>query len=165
MKIAIISDTHDNLKNLIKALALIEKEKASALIHCGDVTSINTLKFILNNFKHQIYLALGNGDDKSIFFDFLNKNKNLNLNIFENFGEFMINDLKFGISHFLEETKKEILNNNFDFAFYGHTHKPWEERIKKTIVLNPGNLAGIFYRPTFAIFDTKTLKFRLIILN
>lgn len=165
MKIAIISDTHDNLENLIKALTLINKEKVSALIHCGDVTSIDALKLILQNFKKNIYLSLGNGDNENIFFDFLKQNKNFNLIIFKKFGEFIIDNLKFGISHFPEEVKKGVYNDNFDFCFYGHIHRPWQEKIGNTLILNPGNLAGIFYRSTFAILDTKTLDTKLIIVN
>ncbi|MCS6789144.1 MAG: YfcE family phosphodiesterase [Patescibacteria group bacterium] len=164
MQIAIISDTHDNYKNLIKALTLINQNKVSALIHCGDVTSLDTLKIIIENFNNPIYLSLGNGDDQQIFFNFLNKNKNLNLNIFSDFGQFNIENIKIGLTHFPDFIKNHLINN-FDFIFYGHTHKPWEEKINNTIVLNPGNIAGILYRPSFAILDIKSLKRKLVIVE
>jgi predicted phosphodiesterase len=50
-------------------------------------------------------------------------------------------------------------------VFYGHDHKPWEEMIGETRIVNPGNLANIFYAPTFAIFDTETGKLELKILS
>jgi len=64
MKIAIISDTHDNLENLKKFLDFAKKEKIDVLIHCGDVTNGETLKEIEEKFEGRIYLALGNADIK-----------------------------------------------------------------------------------------------------
>jgi putative phosphoesterase len=165
MKIAIISDTHDNSTNLIKALTLINQKEVSALIHCGDVTNIETFKIILNYFNKSIYLSLGNGDDFKIFNNFLSQKKNSQIQIFNEFGEFNLNNLKIGISHFPEVVKNILQNNNdYDFIFYGHTHKPWEEKENKTIILNPGNLAGLFYKPTFAIIDLLNFEKNLIIL-
>ncbi|GIW65332.1 MAG: phosphoesterase [Candidatus Parcubacteria bacterium] len=165
MKIAVISDTHDNLTNLIKALTFINQQEVSALIHCGDVTNIETFRTILNYFNKPIYLSFGNGDDSKVFNDFLNQNKNNQINFFNEFGEFNLNNFKIGISHFPEVVKKVLQNKkDYDFIFYGHTHKPWEEKENKTIILNPGNLAGIFYKPTFALVDFSNFEKKLIIL-
>ncbi|MGB9680905.1 MAG: metallophosphoesterase family protein, partial [Minisyncoccia bacterium] len=129
-----------------------------------DVLSIETLKIIIENFNQKIFLSLGNGDDEKLFNKFLKENNNQKLSIFDEFGKIVLNNLKIGLTHFPDIAKKLVENNNFDFVFYGHTHRPWEEKINQTIILNPGNLAGIFYKPTFAILDTKNLKRELIIL-
>ena len=50
MKIAIISDTHDNLANFKKAISLIKKEKIKILIHCGDIFEPETIKEALKDF-------------------------------------------------------------------------------------------------------------------
>ena len=36
MIIAVMSDSHDNIWNLRKALTIIKKQKAKMIIHCGD---------------------------------------------------------------------------------------------------------------------------------
>jgi putative phosphoesterase len=149
MKIAIISDTHDNEINLIKALTLINKEKVSALIHCGDVCRFPTLNIILKNFRKKIFLVLGNGDDT---FEFKNL-KFKNLKVFEKYGDFILNNYKIGITHFPQGAKELTLKANYNFIFYGHKHFPWKEKINDTLLINPGNLAGILYPPTFAILD------------
>lgn len=148
MKIAIISDTHDNEINLIKALTLINKEKVSALIHCGDVCRLSTLNIILKNFRKKIFLVLGNGDDVFEFKDLKSKN----LKVFEKYGDFVLNGYKIGITHF-PQIAKELALKKYNFIFYGHKHFPWEEKINDTLLINPGNLAGIFYPPTFAILN------------
>ena len=44
MKIAIISDTHDNIANLKKAAEFIKKEKIKTIILCGDIFKSETIK-------------------------------------------------------------------------------------------------------------------------
>jgi len=156
MKIAIISDTHDNLENLKKFLNFSKKEKIKILIHCGDVCRGETLKEIEKNFD-QIYLCLGNGDIRDSLFKEAKKTK-----IFEKEGEIEIDGLKIGFSHFLPQTKKEL--ENFDFYFFGHTHWPFLKEEKKCTLANPGNLAGLFYKATFAILDTekKLLELKIV---
>ena len=39
MKIGILSDTHNNVNNLQRALAFFHREGIQTLIHCGDITS------------------------------------------------------------------------------------------------------------------------------
>jgi predicted phosphodiesterase len=44
MKIAVISDIHDNEVRLKEAIEICSKEKISTAICCGDVTSLETLE-------------------------------------------------------------------------------------------------------------------------
>ena len=64
--------------------------------------------------------------------------------------------------HFPEIARKLAESGKYDFVFYGHTHKPWEEMIGKCKMLNPGNVAGEIYPPTFAVWNTKDDSFKLI---
>ena len=77
MKIAIISDTHDNLKNLEKFLSWLKKEGGSILIHCGDVCRMDTLLKISQDFEGKIYLVFGNAEieiEKDLIFNLTKKN-------------------------------------------------------------------------------------------
>lgn len=64
MKIAIISDTHDNLATVGKFLAYISKNPAETIIHCGDIAEGDTLKHLADNFNGKILAVLGNMDYK-----------------------------------------------------------------------------------------------------
>lgn len=160
MMIAIVSDTHDNIPRLKQLLDVLNLEKINTLIHCGDVTTNQTLKYILDNFSGQIYLSCGNVDKMH---DLIIP-KNSNLKSFESFGELEIQNTKIAFTHF-PETAKELANKNkYDFVFYGHTHEPWEEIINNTRLVNPGTLAGMFNKSTFAVLDTETKNIELRIL-
>lgn len=155
MKILIVSDTHDNLENLKKIFDYTHKKNIRTLIHCGDVCNGDTLSLIEKNFDN-IYLALGNADLKFSLFEKPKKTK-----IFESKGEVEIEGLKIGFCHIfnLKEQKENL--KRFDFFFFGHTHWPFLKKEKNCFLANPGNLAGLFYKPTFAVLDSKTKKLEL----
>ena len=62
MKIAIISDTHDNLANFNKAIDFLHKEKIEVMLHCGDICTQDTIDQATKIFKGKIYFVRGNGD-------------------------------------------------------------------------------------------------------
>jgi len=171
MRIAIISDSHDNLANLKKVLDWLKKNKIAALIHCGDVFRKETVSFISQNFKGKIYISLADVDDDI--------KRIPRVKIYEKFGELKKDGKKIAFCHFPEKAR-ELANSQklapyraakggsdagYDLVFYGHLHKPWKTKIRKTILANPGNVAGIFFKPTFAVYDTKTDKLDLKILE
>jgi len=157
MKIAIISDTHDNLENLKKFFKFSKKEKAEILIHCGDVCDGETLKKIEENFK-EIYLSLGNAEIVDSLFKSVKKTK-----IFEKEGKVEMGNLKIGFCHIFKIKERNL--NDFDFYFFGHTHRPFLKKEGNCYLANPGNLAGLSYKATFAILDTATKKLELKILE
>ncbi len=163
MKIAIISDTHDNLENLKKALGKIKKERVNIILHCGDVASKETLNFLFQNFKGRVYLVLGNMD-KDYGLDKENLEGFSQLEFSSDIKEIEIENKKIAFCHRPEIAQNLAKSQKYDYVFYGHTHKPWMENIGQTKLINPGNVAGLFYRPSFAICDLKTGKIELKIL-
>jgi len=149
-KIAIISDSHDNMPNIEKFLNYCKENKIKTLLHCGDITSLQTWNYIQDNFDGKIHAVMGNAD----MFDMQKKQ------IIE------IDAIKIGFAHHKEMTVRLMTKeNNLDFAFYGHSHKPWIEKIGNTFLANPGSLAGMGYKAAFAILDTKNKKLELKLLE
>ena len=164
MKIAIISDVHNNEVNLKKALGVSKKEGAENLICCGDLASRETLDFMADNFSGEIFLAFGNMDDEHMG-DFKYVDNYRNVNIFGNFGEAEFDKQKIAFVHYPEKARKLAKSGKYNFVFYGHTHKPWEEMVGECKILNPGCITGDRFQPTFAIWDTENNEFRLVLLN
>lgn len=164
MKIAIVSDTHDNWPNIEKFLVYIDSQDVDLLIHCGDVCAPSTLEIFLKKFTQPIHLCFGNVDGDTEGMIELS-DKFTNLEVHGEKGNLEVGGKKIAFIHLPEEAKKLADQQTFDLVFHGHTHKPWEEKTGKTRVVNPGNLANMFYKPTFAIYDTKTDKLELKILE
>jgi predicted phosphodiesterase len=81
------------------------------------------------------------------------------------FIELSVNNVQLAATHQRDKALRLSRSGKYDFVFYGHSHKPWKEKIEQTILLNPGTLAGMFFRATFAIFNTQTRATELIILD
>jgi putative phosphoesterase len=165
MKIAIISDSHDNLPNIEKAVKYINKQKISLVIHCGDVCAPIILGEFAKLFKgKEIHVVKGNVDgDIDGFKAFAKKYPKI---IYHgNTGKLEIDDLQLVFCHDPFVAKKMAQSQKYNFVFHGHTHKPWQEIIGKTTIINHGTLAGLFNKATFAIFDTETKKAQLILLE
>lgn len=140
MKIAIISDTHDNMANLGKAIKWINKEKVTLVLHCGDICTQQTMDWVIAQFQGEIKFVKGNGD--------------YGLDIQEKF-ETSVAGKRIGATHFPDAAKKMAESGRYDVIFHGHTHMPWEEKIGNCRVVNPGELAGQRFKPSFAVYDAK----------
>ncbi len=171
--IAVISDIHDNLPNLKTALDYAKSKNVSALFVLGDITNAQTLKYLAANFSGPIYLVAGNMEvcdleaesKKYPQIDFLGRHG----------GIIKIGDKLVGLCHepslidsLLKNCHSRAGGNPDDscpeIVFYGHTHKPYEEQREGVRLINPGNLANVFYAPTFALWDENTDKLELKIL-
>lgn len=163
-KIAIISDTHDNLATIDKFLAYIKINPVEAIIHCGDIAQGDTLGHIADNFNGKILAAFGNMDYRDSVKAIV-KELPKKIILFDDFGQTEFCGLEIGFCHFKETGQAHLKKQRFDYIFYGHTHKPWMEKIDDCCFANPGTLAGMFYGATFAILDAKKNKLDLKIVN
>jgi putative phosphoesterase len=161
MKIAIVADTHNNWKNFEKAINWINEEKIKLVLHCGDIQSQEIIDQAEKLYNGNMMFVKGNGD--------------FGLDLPESL-ELEFNGRKIGFVHFPEIAKKMAQTGKLDLVFYGHTHRPWDEKVaihpkpteeggKETHMINPGELAGQFYKPTFAVYDTENGKLELKILE
>lgn len=163
MMIAIISDIHDNLFNLKKFLNWSIKNKVEKIICCGDLSNATTLQFLATNFGGDIFLVNGNAET----YEKKDVMKYKNIKFYEETGVINIKNINFGLCHQVYKAKKIIkeTKNKIDFIFYGHSHKPWLEKVNNIFMANPGNLADILYPASFAILNTKNKKLELKILH
>lgn len=159
--IAIISDSHDNLANLEEFLKQAKENKVDTILHCGDVTTPEFLAWLVENFSGQIKVATGNMEIRKEEFQTLAK-KNPRLEIFPEVGEMtevIINGRKnkIAFAHRPEVANRLADSGDYNYVFYGHTHKPWLVEEKKDVILaNPGTLGGVFSEPTYALLDQTT---------
>jgi len=156
MLIAVLSDIHGNVENLKRARK--ETEEAAIYICCGDIQDEEVLEEFAA-WKQPVYLAWGNAD-------VIVREKKLpkNVKAFE-VGELEIDKLLIGFVHFDFAAVEMANEGKYDVIFYGHTHTPWIKKMGKTTIINPGEIAGQFGKPSFALFDTKKLEPQLKVLE
>lgn len=161
MTIGIISDSHDNIPNIDEYLRLVPELGITTTLHCGDVCAPSVLKYLAEHLNHPIHLVFGNVDgDQPKMTELALPNVTLH----GDEAEIELDGLRIGMVHYPERARELATTGRFNFVFYGHNHKPWEELIGTTRLANPGTLAGLFARPTFAVLDTTSQKLTLKIL-
>ncbi len=170
MKITIISDVHNNTVNLEKVLDYCKRENIETIICCGDLASAETLDFLNDNYSGAIHYTFGNMDrDHLNILTFEHKNKYKNTVIYKDYGEIKIENNQVAFVHYPNKAEELCRSGKYNFVFCGHTHKPWSSsaeaadgQARKCVILNPGNVAGEIYPPTFAVWETGDDNFELI---
>lgn len=170
MKIAIISDSHDNILNIEKFLSWALKNDIEAIIHCGDIAApAIVFKVLVPNFSGPIHLVHGNVSDRPALEKICQSLDNVRLHGDQ--GEIVLDSgtakkFKIAFCHFPEQAKELAESGKYSLVFYGHTHKPWIEKLANGCqMINPGTLGGLFQKPTFAVYDTAANDLQLKILE
>lgn len=164
MKIAIISDSHDNLPNIEKFLGWAKKNNVEMNIHCGDLAAPAVIKKEFGpKFDGPFHFVHGNVADRELNVKIAGEFPNVTCH--GDAGELTVDGIKIAFCHYPPQAEELARTGKYDLVFYGHDHTPWEKTIGNTRMLNPGTLAGMFNKPTFAVYDTKTKKAELILLE
>lgn len=157
MKIAILSDIHDNVWSLEDALQ--EIEEVDALIGCGDYCSPFVIGQLAGGFSGPIHLVMGNNDGD--LFRIMRVAAQYDQVHFH--GELFEAELggKFiAANHYANIARSLSQSGRYDVVCYGHNHSYQVERVGKTLSVNPGPVMG--YDPvskqnvpsTYVIYDT-----------
>jgi putative phosphoesterase len=153
VKIGLISDTHDNFKNIESAVKIFGDKRMGYVIHAGDITTPEAVEAFAGL---KLIGVLGNND----------MDREGLGNAFEKIGgelrgdlcEIEEDDLLIAVYHGTNLKKREALiqSGKYDVVVYGHTHRVDNKVVGKTITINPGTANGWFfgYMATAAIFDT-----------
>jgi putative phosphoesterase len=152
MLIGIISDTHDNLDQLRKAVELFNGRQVEHVIHAGDFTSPFTFR-VLKDLKCDFTGIYGNNDG-----DRLLLRKRSADRIFRQPHIFELGDRKIALIHEHHIVDALADSGHYDIVIYGHTHEPEIREKGKTIVINPGEAGGWLYgKSTVIIFSLKSM--------
>ncbi len=161
MKIGILSDTHNNLDNLEKALERLRQEGVTTLFHCGDLTDAKVARK-LGGFH--VICVLGNGDVASgEIRDALRELDSDNYVGMVYTGQ--INGTRIAATHgHVPGTLDELLHSEaYDYVFKGHSHRHQEKLVGFTRLINPGALGGLHVeKRQFCLLDLESGKAEFI---
>jgi putative phosphoesterase len=159
MRIGIISDTHDNMNQIKKAVQLFNERKVEHVIHAGDYTSPFTFR-VLKALQCGFTGIFGNNDGDKLLLQKMSDGRIFNQpHIFELAGKKIIVIHEHQISDALADS------GHYDLVIYGHTHKADIRKVKKTLIVNPGEAGSWLYgKSTAALADLSNLTAELITL-
>ncbi len=154
MKIAIMSDSHDAIPNLKKAVKLAIEKQAEILFHCGDLISPFMIP-VLAEFGRETHLILGNnrGD---IYLMSQHLKKYPYIHFHGESAEVEIKGYKIAMVHYPKIAYALALTGEYNFVFCGHNHTYEVKEIKGCLVVNPGELLGKDEDPGFVILELES---------
>lgn len=163
MKVAVLSDTHDNVAKLRAAISLARERGVQGVIHLGDFTSPFTLRE-LSGSAGRVVAVLGNNDGDPLVLHSVASRSGIELEHWphelELAGRRLLLVHGFGSAETLVRVVEALAGSGrWDAVLYGHTHRLDLRRVGNTIVLNPGEVyGGLTGRSTFAVLDLERME-------
>jgi uncharacterized protein len=159
MKIGVLSDTHGRLEITQSAIRLLCERGAELILHCGDIDSPAAVRLFT---EIPTYFVFGNWDLRPAA---------LQRAIGEIGGAFHDGHGRLEVAgkrlawlhgHVRGERQRLEASGQFDFVFYGHSHKAEAHRSGRTLVMNPGALHRASTK-TVAVVDLVTSEWESIV--
>jgi uncharacterized protein len=165
MIVGVLSDIHDNLDNLKKAIDIFKSHGAEEVIFCGDFCSPIPARFLSSNFPGQVHCVFGNGDGDRFAIKEFAVSGSSNLVLHGEYAEVEIGSRKIAATHFPFYARALAEKNTYDAVFYGHSHVSRVEQIGSTLCANPGEIMGFKGTASCGVYDSKTNMIEIITFN
>lgn len=135
MKIGIISDTHDNVENVLKAVAFFKAHAVEFVVHCGDMVAPKTVEFFAG-----VKLRMVNGNCDGDIANLKIKLGSIGGEYLGEFAELLVDGKRILAYHGHVQAKLDsfIKSGLYRYVLTGHTHRSRDESFGQTRVINPG---------------------------
>ena len=156
--IGIISDSHDNMNAIRKAVEFFNERGVKTVLHAGDLVSPFTAR-AFKELKPKLYFVFGNNDGDKV--TLTKRFEEIGATSCGNFGDLTIDGLHIALLHGTNEALVKALakSGEFDVVVRGHTHDPGVKIIEGVTVINPGESSGVLSgKSTIAILEIANLN-------
>jgi hypothetical protein len=153
MRIAILSDSHDNLDALGRVLERVRAAEADLILHLGDIVSPFTAR-VLASSGVPVRAIFGNNDGERAGLASL-------LDIQDPPRPFHLGGRRFLLHH--DPAFNRDSPPDCDYCLYGHTHAAEDVRRGSVRVVNPGEAGGwLTGTASFALLDPGTDRLEFV---
>jgi len=155
--VGLVSDTHDRVDAIRRAVEAFNERGVELVLHAGDyVAPFTALAF--KGLRCRIIGVYGNVDgDRELL-----KERYAELGEIKGFlATLELVSLRVALIHGSPPEVAEALakSGDYDVVVHGHTHKPRAERVGRALIVNPGEACGYLSgRGTVAFLDLPSLK-------
>lgn len=163
MKICIISDSHDNRKLMTAAVVEAKAWGAEVVLHCGDVVAPSSL-IGLKKIGLPVHVIHGNNTgDLFTMYRIAQESQGL-IHYYGQDAGIVLGGRNIFIVHYPHYAKAMACTGDWDLVCCGHDHRAeimYAPTIKgnKTLIVNPGTVAGLGAPATYVLGDLETMEF------
>lgn len=159
--VAIVSDSHDHLKNLSRACEIASERGCQVMLFAGDLVAPPTLE-CFDEFNGPVHMVLGNNEGEIAGLTArVNANPKLTLHglVQGNSMELELEGKKIFMNHYPKLARLAAESGNYDICIHGHDHLYNVEKVATTLLINPGEVQGQRTKiPSFAIINLSTME-------
>lgn len=156
-----MSDSHDNVDAIKKAVRFFNEAQCELVIHAGDFIAPFAVRE-LGHLPCPVKAVFGNCDGEK---EGLKK-------AFMSLGEirkepfaFLYADRNILLTHTHFDNEKYVRSGEYAAIVYGHTHKPDVKKTNGILVINPGETGGwLTGKNTVALLDPISLEVEIVFL-
>jgi len=163
--VGVVSDSHDSLHALKKAVQELLEHRVELIIHLGDIVSPFVVKQLAEVTRNTPVTAVKGNNDGDVYQLTMLFNKYGWLfysepSVIEVEGRRFLLMHGYGGIDQTEALAKALLKSlDVNGVLFGHTHRYVLENVGEKILLNPGEICGYLTgKSTYAVLDTSTLK-------
>ena len=136
MRIGIISDSHDNRANILKAVEIFRERQVKYVLHAGDIIAPFAARPFGKIEGAKFIAVFGNNDGEKLLLD--STIRSFGGEIHEDSFRGEIGGRKIFMVHQCGGIDEIAASGKFDLVICGHTHKTDIRKIGKTLLVNPG---------------------------
>jgi len=157
MKIAIISDIHENFYNLVSFYEKIEQSNVEQILCLWDLMN-NGIAKILAHSGIPVQMIWWNNDGSKVAITKTSLSQRSKLSVAEeSFDIFEIAGRKLFLTHYPVLARPMAKSWDFDAVFFGHTHSSFSQQVGDCLLLNPWEIStNKTGQATFALYDSDT---------
>jgi putative phosphoesterase len=157
MLVGIISDSHDDMDSIKKAVELFNGRGVSQVLHAGDLISPFTFE-VLGDLMCPFAGIFGNNDGDKLLLNEKSGGRLKNQPFTTT-----VDGRKAVLVHEPSSVEALAASGLYEIVIYGHTHTPEERMVGDTLVINPGKAARLHKgRSTVALLETEDMRVEVI---
>ena len=137
MRIGVVSDTHNQLRNVARIVELLNAARVERVVHTGDITQAKTLE-VFARLDAPLVGVFGNNDERDAL---AAAARRFGFQLGEPPLELTWAERRILVVHDPRDLAS-ALRPGHSVALHGHTHRRVEERRDGRLVFNPGECAG-----------------------
>jgi len=163
MRIGILSDTHDRLTMVAKAVAWCNDTKVDMVLHAGDYIAPFVIDALAGLHAPMVGVFGNNDGDRDLLTQKCREKKTLEIR--GDFAEVVAGETVIALLH---GHQKDLLaslvrRGGYGVVIHGHSHRPGVSREGETIIVNPGAVSGYLTgRCTVALLETEGMAMEIV---
>ncbi|MGD8813907.1 MAG: YfcE family phosphodiesterase [Anaerolineales bacterium] len=148
MKLAVLSDTHDNMRNFEQVLPHLRE--ADAVLHCGDLETPSFVQRLAKSVAVPVHIVWGNCDRDRIDMQQIAEGMG-HVQFHGVTADLELEGIAVAATHYPHMASDLAYSGHFGLVCFGHDHVPHEEWVGDCLLLNPGEVQGLHGRCTMAV--------------